>query len=64
MVPNMPRVLNAHMVPNMPILLRVYLNAWLLFQRLHETKSYSQKEHEVIFLKRQNLIFSIVAGSI
>ena len=35
-----------------------------LFQGLHETRSYSLKEHEAAFLKRQNLIFSIEVGSI
>ena len=35
-----------------------------LFHRLPETKSYSLKEHEAVFLKRQHLIFSLVAGSI
>ena len=34
------------------------------FQRLHKTRSYSLKEHESVFLKRQNLIFSEVPGSI
>ena len=28
------------------------------------TRKYSLKEYETIFLKRQNIIFSIVAGSI
>ena len=35
-----------------------------LFQGLHETRSYSLKEHEAAFLTRQNLIFSIEVGSI
>ena len=34
------------------------------FQCLYKTRSYSMKEYEAIFLKWQNLIFSIVAGSI
>ena len=35
-----------------------------LFERLQETIGYSLKEHEVIFLKRQKLIFAIAAGII
>ena len=35
-----------------------------LFERLQETRSYSRKEHETVFLKRQNLIFSIAPESI
>ena len=35
-----------------------------LFERLQETRSYSRKEHEAVFLKRQNLIFSIAPESI
>ena len=35
-----------------------------LFQRLPETRSYCLKEHEAVFLKRQHLIFSLVAESI
>ena len=35
-----------------------------LFQQFHETRSYSLKEHEAIFLKRQDLIFTIIARSI
>ena len=34
------------------------------FQRLHKTRSCSLKKHEAVFLTRQNLIFSVVAGSI
>ena len=34
------------------------------FQCLHETRSYSLRDYEVIFLKRQKLLFSIVAESI
>ena len=34
------------------------------FESLQETSGYSLKEHEANFLKRQNLIFSITAGSI
>ena len=34
-----------------------------LFERLQETRGYSLKEHEPVLLKRQNLIFSIVAFS-
>ena len=34
------------------------------FQRLHDTRNYSVKEHEGVFLKRQNWIFSLVTGSI
>ena len=38
-----------------------YLNTW----RLQETRGYSLKEHEAVFLKRQNLyFFSIATGSI
>ena len=40
--------------------------AWIsrgyVFQRLHETRNNSLKEHQTVFLKGQNLIFSIVAG--
>ena len=42
-------------------------SAWIcdyLFERLQETRGYSLRKHEAAFLKRQNLIFSIVAGSI
>ena len=35
-----------------------------LFQQFHETRSYSLKEHEAIFLKKQDLIFTIIARSI
>ena len=35
-----------------------------LLQRLYETRSYSLKEHVAVFLKRQNLVFSIVTGNI
>ena len=35
-----------------------------LFQQFHETRSYNLKEHEAIFLKRQDLIFTIIARSI
>ena len=35
-----------------------------LFQSSHKTESYSLKEHEAAFLKRQYLAFYIVAGSI
>ena len=35
-----------------------------LIQFLLETKSYSLKNYEDVFLKRQNLVFSIAAGSI
>ena len=34
-----------------------------LFQRLRKTRSYSLKEHETVFLTRQDLIFLVVAGS-
>ena len=43
------------------------LSTWMrgyLSQNLHETISCSLKEHEVVFLTRQNLIFYLVAGSI
>ena len=43
------------------------LSIWMcdyLFQCLYETRSYSLRCYEVAFLKRQNLIFSVVAGSI
>ena len=33
-----------------------------LVQRLQETRSCGLKEHEAVFLKRQNLIFSMLAG--
>ena len=38
-----------------------------LFERLQETREttgYSLKEHETVFLKKQNLTFSLAAGSI
>ena len=35
-----------------------------LFESSHKTESYSLKEHEAVFLKRQYLIFYTVAGSI
>ena len=35
-----------------------------LFECLQESRGYSLKEHEAVFLKRQNLIFSITAVSI
>ena len=35
-----------------------------LFERLQEITGYSLKKHEPVFLKRQNLIFPIAAGSI
>ena len=33
-----------------------------LFQCLYKTVSYSLKDYQAVFFKRQNLIFSIVAG--
>ena len=39
-----------------PILLEQKLHYF--FHSLHKTRSYSLKEHEAIFLKRQNLLFS------
>ena len=33
-----------------------------LFQLLHETRSYSLQEHKAVFLKKQNSIFSVLAG--
>ena len=33
-------------------------------QRLNDTRNYSLEEHEAAFLKRQNLFFSTVTGSI
>ena len=41
-----------------------YITRGYLFERLQETRTDSLKEHEVVFLKRQNLIFSIAAGTI
>ena len=44
-----------------------HMSTWTgasLLQRLHQTRSYSLKQHEVVFLKGQNLIFSSVAVSI
>ena len=43
------------------------LSAWrhgYLFQHLHETRSYSLKKYEAVFLTRQNLTFPLVAESI
>ena len=39
----------------LPTLTRGYF-----YQRLHETESYSLKEHEDVSLKRQNLVFPVV----
>ena len=35
-----------------------------LVERLQETRGHSLKEHKAVFLKRQNLIFSIAAWTI
>ena len=35
-----------------------------LFEGLQETRGYGLKEYETAFLRRQNLSFSIAAGSI
>ena len=43
------------------------LSPWMcnhLSQCLHKTINYSLKEHEAVFMKRQSLIFFLVAGSI
>ena len=43
------------------------LSTWTggyLFQYLSESKSYSLKDYQVVFVKRQNLLFSVIAGSI
>ena len=39
-----------------------WISRGYVFQRLHETRNNSLKEHQTVFLKGQNLIFSIVAG--
>ena len=44
-------------VPNVIPCLLEYVDTYF-------NKVYSLKEHEAIFLKRQNLVYSIVAGSI
>ena len=36
-----------------------YLNSGYLFECLQETRVYSLKEHEAVFLKRQNLIWKV-----
>ena len=41
-----------------------YTTRGSLFEGLQESRGYSLKEHEAVFLKRQNLIFSIAAGCI
>ena len=41
-----------------------YITRGYLFECLQETEGYSLKEHEAVFLKKQNLIFYIAAGSI
>ena len=43
------------------------LSTWTggyLFQYLSECKSYSLKDYQAVFVKRQNLLFSVIAGSI
>ena len=43
------------------------LSTWMrgyLFQCLYKTRSYSLKDYEAVFLKIQNSILSVVAGSI
>ena len=43
------------------------LSTWThryLFKRLHEIRSYTLKEHEIVSLTRQNLIFPLVTGII
>ena len=43
------------------------LSTWMysnLFQCLYKTRSYSLMKYEAVFLRRQNFIFPIVAGSI
>ena len=39
-----------------------HLSTWFLIWDLQETRGYHMKEHEAVFLKRKNLIFSIAAG--
>ena len=41
-----------------------YITLGYLFESLQETRGYSLKENEAVFLKRQNLTFNIAAGSI
>ena len=48
----------------MVLLTKVLLIKNRVFERLQEVRGHSLKEHEAVFLKRQNLIFSIAAGSI
>ena len=42
----------------------LYIARGYLFERLQETRRYSLMEHETVFLKRKNLIFSLAAESI
>ena len=37
--------------------------SFMVFEHLQETRDYSLKEHEAVFLKKQKLIFSIAAGN-
>ena len=51
----------------MTLALHFPISPWTLgylFKRLQETRGYSRREHEAVFLKKRNLIFSIAAGSI
>lgn len=42
----------------------LFNNRDYLFEHLQETSGYSLKEHQTIFLKRQNFNFSAAVGSI
>ena len=52
--------------PYFPIFFNNSLSTWThdyLFECLQETRGYSLKIHGAVFLKRQNLIFPVAAGS-
>ena len=41
-----------------------YITRGYFFEGLQKTRGYSLKKHKAVFLKRQNLTFSIAVGSI
>ena len=57
---NMPKSAWMAFVLHVPIAIPCLLE----YRFTYFTEVYSLKEHETVFLKRQNLDFSIVAGSI
>ena len=63
---NLPKLLLFYIFPFFNLFYKPY-STWarvFLFDRLQETRGYSLKQREAVFLKRQNFIFPIVAGSI